>query len=715
MGVLSSTIILKNQMTGVLNNIVDSMNMVVSAAYQVEGANKKAFDPTTINAAKDKLRETQASIQALAAEQENFNNKLEKGSSVADKLRGAQVSIQGAAAEQGNFNHKLEVGSDAASKLTGMLKKALITYASFRSIKAFVGLSDEMTQIRARLNSINDGQQTTVELQNMVYESAQRARGEYKTTLDIVSKLGAQAKAAFSSNKETIAFAENLNKLFTISGTSAQGMESVMYNLTQAMASGVLRGQDLNAVMANTPQLLQIVSDYMGEPIGRIRKLAEEGQLSADVIKNALLGATDDINAQFEKMPMTFGQIATSMKNKFIKNIEPALNRLNDFANSDKFKIFVDRESNAIGVLANVIASVTEQAVNFGNFLADHWGIVEPIIWALAGAFGGLELATVALTIKTMALNTVLSGNPIYLILSAVGLAIALFARWTNSVGGVQIAHLIVINALKNYWANFVIESKKNTENLILHWAMFKIGLDKVKLGVLNTLDDMKVQGLMKVENFLNGVIASINGLIKLVNLIPGVSIDTIDQISISAGAKAQAAENKRQRDKVIKDQVLKVKSNKAFEDEKIRNLQIQYDKEKFVREKEIAKLQAEKKKASAEKANFNQKFDIPAYADMPDIAKDVKAGKDAAKGTKKNTEKLKDGIEVKNDDISYLKDLAEMRAIQNFSFDKIEVIANNNFGDVHETADLDGWMDNLTDNLSEAVNATMGGVIAYE
>lgn len=702
-------------MTGVLNNIVDSMNMVVSAAYQVEGANKKAFDPTTLNAAKDKLRQTQASIQALAAEQENFNNKLEKGSSVADKLRGAQASIQGAAAEQGNFNHKIEVGSDAASKLTGMLKKAFITYASFRSIKAFVGLSDEMTQIKARLNSINDGQQTTVELQNMVYESAQRARGEYKTTLDIVSKLGAQAKAAFSSNKETIAFAENLNKLFTISGTSAQGMESVMYNLTQAMASGVLRGQDLNAVMANTPQLLQIVSDYMGEPIGRIRKLAEEGQLSADVIKNALLGATDDINAQFEKMPMTFGQIATSMKNKFIKNIEPALNRLNDFANSDKFTAFVDRASTAIGVLANVIASVTEQTVNFGNFLADHWGIVEPIIWALAGAFGGLELATVALTIKTMALNTVLSGNPIYLILSAVGLAIALFARWTNSVGGVQIAHLIVINALKNYWANFVIESKKNTENLILHWAMFKIGLDKVKLGVLNTLDDMKVQGLMKVENFLNGVIASINGLIKLVNLIPGVSIDTIDQISISAGAKAQAAENKRQRDKVIKDQVLKVKSNKAFEDEKIRNLQIQYDKEKFVREKEIAKLQAEKKKASAEKANFNQKFDIPAYADMPDIAKDVKAGKDAAKGTKKNTEKLKDGIEVKNDDISYLKYLAEMRAIQNFSFDKIEVIANNNFGDVHETADLDGWMDNLTDNLSEAVNATMGGVIAYE
>lgn len=702
-------------MTGVLNNIVDSMNMVVSAAYQVEGANKKAFDPTTLNAAKDKLRETQASIQALAAEQENFNNKLEKGSSVADKLRGAQASIQGAAAEQGNFNHKIEVGSDAASKLTGMLKKALITYASFRSIKAFVGLSDEMTQIKARLNSINDGQQTTVELQNMIYESAQRAGGEYKTTLDIVSKLGAQAKDAFSSNKETIAFAENLNKLFTISGTSAQGMESVMYNLTQAMASGVLRGQDLNAVMANTPQLLQIVSDYMGEPIGRIRKLAEEGQLSADVIKNALLGATDDINAQFEKMPMTFGQIATSMKNKFIKNIEPALNRLNDFANSDKFTAFVDRASTAIGVLANVIASVTEQAVNFGNFLADHWGVVEPIIWALAGAFGGLELATVALTIKTMALNTVLSGNPIYLILSAVGIAIAFFVKWINSIGGVQVAYLMMVNGIKNYMASFVIHTKQSLSLIIAQWGMFRVGILRVKNGVLNALDMMKVQGLIIVENFLNGVIAGINRLIKLVNVIPGVSIDTIDKISISAGAKAQAVQDKKQRDEAAQAAEDKVKADKVTRDDNIKKLAVKYDEEKYAREKEIAQLKSEKKKASAEKANYSQKFDIPAYADMPGIAKDVKAGKDAAKGTKKNTEKLKDGIEVKNDDISYLKDLAEMRAIQNFSFDKIEVIANNNFGDVHETADLDGWMDNLTDNLSEAVNATMGGAIAYE
>lgn len=508
-------------MTGVLQNITESMNMVINAASNVESATKDAFDVKSLNAAKEKIREAEMSIQAAAEEQENFNRKLDEGT-----------------------NH--------ANKLKGMIKSALVTYASFRSVKAFVGLSDEMTQIRARLDAINDGHQTTLELQEMIFQSAQRARGEYKMTMDIVSKLGAQAKNAFASNQETIAFAENLNKLFTISGTSAQGVESVMYNLTQAMASGVLRGQDLNAVMANTPQLVQIIADYMDAPIGQIRKLAEEGQLSADVVKNALISASDDITKEFENMPMTFSQIGVSLKNQFINSIEPALQRLNDFANSDKFKVFVDRASTAIGVLANVIVSVTEKAVNFGNFLADHWGIVEPVIWGLAGAFGGLELATVALTIKTMALNTVLSSNPIYLILSVVGIAIALFARWINSIGGVQVAYLMMVNGIKNFMASLVISMQNHINLIIFQWDKFQVGIKRVKNGVLNALSNMKVKGLTIISDFLNGAIQGINKLINLVNMIPGVSIQAIDKVNLFAGAKAQAAADKAEREKEV-------------------------------------------------------------------------------------------------------------------------------------------------------------------
>ncbi|MET3616590.1 tape measure domain-containing protein [Peptoniphilus olsenii] len=678
MGVLSSTIILKNQMTGVLNSITESMNMVISSAYDVETAGKKAFDVDSLNAARDKIRETQAAIQETALEQEKFNKRVEEGSKSADKLK-------------------------------GFIKSALITYGSFRSVKAFVGLSDEMTQIRARLDSINDGHQSTLELQNMIFESAQRARGEYKMTMDIVSKLGAQAKDAFASNKETIAFAENLNKLFTISGTSAQGVESVMYNLTQAMASGVLRGQDLNAVMSNTPQLIQIIADYMDSPIGQIRKLAEEGQLSADVVKNALLNASDDINLEFEKMPKTFGQIALDMKNRFVKNIEPALARLNEFANSEEFQIFADRAINGVTTVANMIFIATDIAIKGFNFIADHWGIIGPIIWGAVAAFGALELST-------LELNAAFLSNPIFRIGVVIGVIIGLYLKWANSVGGVGVAHLIVMNNIKNYWADFVINNRKQISVILYQWDMFKIGIKKVKNGVLNTLDNMKVDGLRILTDMVNGAIGLINKLIGLVNNIPGVSIEAFDKVNLFAGAKVDAERNKKQRDDEIQSAVEKANENQSIRDEKTKELQLKYDMEKFEREKEIAKKQAEKLGGNKDKnTKPTMNFDIPTYTDMPGIAKDIQEAKNAAKGTKKNTEKLKDGLEVKNEDVSHLKDLLERRAIQNFTFEKLEVIANNSFGDIHETADLDGWMEGLTDDLAEAVESTMGGLPAYE
>lgn len=672
-------------MTGVLQNITDSMNMVINAASNVESATKNAFDVKSLNAAKEKIREAEMSIQAAAEEQENFNRKLDEGSNYANKLK-------------------------------GMIKSALVTYASFRSVKAFVGLSDEMTQIRARLDAINDGHQTTLELQEMIFQSAQRARGEYKMTMDIVSKLGAQAKNAFASNQETIAFAENLNKLFTISGTSAQGVESVMYNLTQAMASGVLRGQDLNAVMANTPQLVQIIADYMDAPIGQIRKLAEEGQLSADVVKNALISASDDITKEFENMPMTFSQIGVSLKNQFINSIEPALQRLNDFANSQEFQVFADRAAAAIGVLAETIVRITTYAVEFANFVGDHWGAIEPVIWQVVGALGGLELATIAVKLQTLSLNAVLEANPIYLIASAIGILIALLVRWTNSVGGVGVAYLIVVNSIKSFMASLVISMLNHINLIIFQWDKFQVGIKRVKNGVLNALSNMKVKGLTIISDFLNGVIQGINKLIGLVNMIPGVSIEAIDKVNLFAGAKAQAAADKAEREAEVESAMEMANQNFKARESSVQAKALKYEQEKNAREKEIASKQAKKLSKSKESSLGSiPKFDIPGYSELPGIAKDTKDAKNAAKGTNKNTEKLKDGIEVKNEDISHLRDLMERRAIQNFSFDKLEVIANNQFGDIHETADLDGWMEGLTDRLTEAVETTMGGVPQYE
>ena len=550
----------------------------------------------------------------------------------------------------------------------------------------------------------------------MIFESAQRARGEYKMTMDIVSKLGAQAKDAFANNQETIAFAENLNKLFTISGTTAQGIESVMYNLTQAMASGVLRGQDLNAVMSNTPQLIQIIADYMDIPMGQIREMAEEGQLSAEVVKNALLNASNDINVQFEKMPKTFGQIALDIKNKFIKNIEPALARLNDFANSQEFQVFADRAIEATTRVAEMIFIATDIAVKGMNIIADHWPIIEPVIWGLVAGFGALELKTIALKIKTFELNAAFMTSPIFWIGAVIGVLIGLYLKWANSVGGVGVAHLIVMNKIKNYMASFVINNANQINIIIYQWDKFKIGMIRVKNGTLNTLDSMRVKGLKIMTDFVNGAIERVNKLIKLANFIPGVSIETMDKVTLFAGAKAEAEANRAEREKELQTAIKTADLNKSTREKNTKVRALKYDREKAEREKEIAKLQAQRQKGKKDEVkNSIPKFEIPSYSELPGIAKDIKEGKKAAKGTKKNTDKLKDGLEVKNEDISYLRDLMEKRAIQNFTFDKLEVIANNQFGDIHETADLDGWMEGLTDRLTEAVETTMGGVPQYE
>jgi len=224
------------------------------------------------------------------------------------------------------------------------------------------------------------------------------------------------------------------------------------------------------------------------------------------------------------------------------------------------------------------------------------------------------------------------------------------------------------------------------------------------------------VKGLKIMTDFVNGAIERVNKLIKLANFIPGVSIETMDKVTLFAGAKAEAEANRAEREKELQTAIKTADLNKSTREKNTKVRALKYDREKAEREKEIAKLQAQRQKGKKDEVkNSIPKFEIPSYSELPGIAKDIKEGKKAAKGTKKNTDKLKDGLEVKNEDISYLRDLMEKRAIQNFTFDKLEVIANNQFGDIHETADLDGWMEGLTDRLTEAVETTMGGVPQYE
>lgn len=680
MGYIDSTIRLRNEMTPILQNVVRSMNFVISAAHNMNNATGNAFNLASLQAAREELAQVEVSLNEAAREQEELNQEMDRGAS-------------------------------SAGKLGTMIKGAVAAYLSFRSIKGLFDLSDEMTDIRTRINFINDGQQTTAELQEQIYQSALRSRGEYQMTLDIVGKLGMQAKAAFKNNQETIAFAENLNKLFKISGTSASGIESVMYNLTQAMGSGVLRGQDLNSVMANTPQLMQIVSDYMGVPIGQIRKMAEEGRLSADVIKNALLGATDEINEQFANMPLTFGQVAIEIKNRFIHALDPALQRLNQFANSDEFRTFVDYAIAGVEMFANAVVVAVEYSVRFANVVAEHWDLASSSIVAVAAALLALKSATVAQSTALAMMNMQLSISPIGAIATLVGVTVFLFMRWAQSVGGLGVAYQIVMDKINRSLASTHVMTVTAVNAMIRKYQEFRFGIKQVMNGVITTLSNMKVGGLTIIQDFINGAISAINTLIETVNKIPGVSIETLEMVTFATEAKTHAEAEKKQRDSELETMKQEFVEDAKQRESSLQRLKDNYYTEAAQRAFAIHDLKNKKKEEAKEQSSLG---DIPSFSELQGVADTAKDIKKAAEGTRKNTDKLSDGIKVKEDDISYLKELAEMRAIQNFSFDKIQVDVSNKFGDVHETADLDGWYDSLTAGLEEAIYSATGGAATY-
>lgn len=215
--------------------------------------------------------------------------------------------------EQGRFNQEISAGTQQANELTNTIKRAVAAYVSIQTVGKALNISDELVQTTSRLNMMNDGVQTTAELVNMVYAAAQDARGSFSQMADVVARFGNNAKDAFSSSEEVVAFADLIQKQMTIAGASTQEAANAELQLSQALGSGVLRGDELNSIFEQAPNLIQNIADYLDVPIGKIREMAADGELSADVVKAAIFSAADDINSKFNEMPMTWGQMWQSM------------------------------------------------------------------------------------------------------------------------------------------------------------------------------------------------------------------------------------------------------------------------------------------------------------------------------------------------------------------------------------------------------------------
>jgi tape measure domain-containing protein len=311
-----------------------------------------------------------------------FKKAAELGNRAAKSLENVQQNIT-----------KTQKAADSALPSVGRLAGLL---AGAVSVRAFVGISDELTSIQARLNAINDSFETTAELNDLIFQSAQRSRGSYMDIAANVASLRAQTGDTFANVAEAVRFAELLNKQFVLSGTSASGVASTMYNLTQALATGVLRGNDLQMILSNSPALIKRVADYMGITIGQLREIAADGKVTAATVKAAIMSAGDDIDAAFEKMPMTFGQAMQKVKNEGIRALQPLAEAFTNIVNSEGFDRIMSAISNGIVILGNVAQVVFRGIAAVVNFAADHLNMIISILAAVGIAFVAMQVRSVA-------------------------------------------------------------------------------------------------------------------------------------------------------------------------------------------------------------------------------------------------------------------------------------------------------------------------------
>ena len=384
----------------------------------------------------------------------------------------------------------------AAKLLTGTIGKLVAAFGGLTLIKKAVDLSDELTMTQARLNNINDGLQTTAELQNLIYQAAQRSRGSYIGMMQTVASLKAQTGDTFSSVKEAVAFTELLNKQFKIAGADATAISSTMYNLTQALSTGVLRGQDLNIVMSNAPQIAQRIARSMGVSLGELKELASQGQVTSNIVKRAMLDSADEINEQFDQMPKTFGDVGQEIKNIATKEFEPIGKMMSDAVNSGEAEQGISAIGNAFyiiaGIAGRIFGAVGEGLGNLNNGLINASGHV-----------GFLGTAFIVV-------SGIVSGVSAYILNR--------FAEIANM--GISAAEFI-----HNTWAQVVFAVKSAV-------IKFASGAVRAFAGIVRSAGQAATEIGNAFVKGANIAIGGINKLIDAINKIPGVNIGNISELA---------------------------------------------------------------------------------------------------------------------------------------------------------------------------------------
>lgn len=638
---------------------------------------------------------------------------------------------------QGNLNQQIQAGVNTSNELVDTVKRLALAYLSMQSVQKVLNVSDELTMTTARLdqmnqafNEINGTATETDTIVKQIYASAQNARGSFGDMAAVVAKFGNNARDAFASQDEVIAFANLIQKQMTIAGASTQEASNAMLQLSQALGSGVLRGDELNSIFEQAPNLIQSIADYLDVPIGKIREMAQDGQLTADTVKAAIFSSADGINAKFEAMPMTWGQVWTSFQNSALMAFQPVLDKVNELANNDQFQGFVE---NAIGLLAQLAVYVLDffnTLASIGAFISDNWSIIAPIVYGVVGALGAyLAIATIVNAITAIsatisaakaAAETMQAGATFTATAAQYGLNAALMACPLTWIILLIIAVIAAIFAVCNAIAkmtgvansgfgvitggiNVVIQFFKN---LGLSVANIALGIGDAIAALASNMMTAFHNAICSIQSWfydlLSTALSVIEGICVSLNKLPFVEFDYsgISSAADDYAAKAAEAAGNKEDYKSIDD---------AFNEgmTTFDTFQDGWAADAFNAGASWGDGVADKVSGMFSMDNI----DLTGGVDTSMLSNDFAAQTAAnTADTADSAGKIADSVDISKENLKYLRDIAETEAINRFTTAEIEVTMNNN-NTVSSDMDIDGMVDHLSAGVLEAMEQAAEGV----
>lgn len=691
MATITTGIQLADNFSAPLMHIVSAVNMTISAMNDMNQSMNAGVNTASLSAARNEI--AQATVAA-----EEFNQTMQQaGSPINDNIR-----------RQEQFNQSLQNGASESSNLVSAIKRMAGAYLSIQTAGKILEMSDEITQTTSRLNMMNDGLQSTADLYNMVYVAANDARGSLGDMASVVARFGNNAKDAFSSSAEVVQFANLVQKQMTIAGASTQEAANAELQLSQALGSGVLRGDELNSIFEQAPNLIQNIADYLDVPIGKIRSMAQDGELSADVVKQAVFAATDEINANFESMPMTWGQMWTVFQNNATMAFQPVLQRLNDLANTDGFQTFTTNAINDLAVVAGVVLDIFEGIGSVGTFVSDNWQIIGPIVEGVAAAltvYYGWQLlstsATKAAAAAQWIYNAAMNANPAAIVAISIGALIVLIGILANKFTGTgHIAQSVFgmitggINVVIQYFKNWGLTV---ADIFIGIWNAGGACATNVEIAFHNAISH--VQALW--YNMLSTALTVVSGICSALNKLPFVDFDYSGITGAAdnyASKAAAAAGNTKDYASVPAAFSKGVKTYDTYQ-------------KGWVNDAYTAGAAWGDGVTSKIKNTLSSKAtNIPNANNYPNALASSNAATAAnTADTAKNTAKTANTLSASSEDLKYLRDIADREYVNKFTTAqiKVEMINHNN---VNNDMDLDGMAEHLRSKIEEEMNAAAEG-----